>query len=165
LTQPDEEFRLWDIYRTVWDNCPTRKSVVSVPRIAFRVSDDVANQLQAEAEQRGFESASAFVRHAVEGELRHGESAVTQVEARIAATVDRLAREVRAVHTSQLATFAFLDSLVKVLLTCIPEPPKEALEPAKARARRRYEKFLVSVAQGMAGESRGALRELSRVDD
>ena len=135
-----------------------------MPRIAFRVSDDVANQLQIESEQRGFESASAFVRHAVEGELRHGESAVTQIEGRIAATIDRLASEIRAVRTSQLATFAFLDSLVKVLLTCVPEPPKDALEPAKARARRRYEKFLVSAAQGMAGESRGALRELSRVD-
>jgi len=134
-----------------------------MPRIAFRVSDDVANQLQIESEQRGFESASAFVRHAVEGELRHGESAVTQIEGRIAATIDRLASEIRAVRTSQLATFAFLDSLVKVLLTCVPEPPKDALEPAKARARRRYEKFLVSAAQGMAGESGGALRELSRV--
>jgi Arc/MetJ-type ribon-helix-helix transcriptional regulator len=136
-----------------------------MPRIAFRAPDDVAEQIQAEAERRGFDSASAFVRYAVEGEIRHGESAVAQVEERIAATVNRLAKEVRVVHASQLATFAFLDSLVKVLLTCVPEPPNDALEPARACAKRRYEKFLISVAQGMAGESRGALRELSRVDD
>jgi Arc/MetJ-type ribon-helix-helix transcriptional regulator len=136
-----------------------------MPKITIRVSDIVSNQLQVEAEQRGFDSASAFVRQAIESELRQGESAVAQAEERIAATVNRLAAEVRSVHTAQLATFAFVDSLVKVLLTCIPEPPNEALDPAKARAKRRYEKFLLSVAQGMAGESRGALRELSRVDD
>ena len=83
-----------------------------MPRIAFRVSDDVANQLQTETEQRGFESASAFARHAIQSELRHGESAVTQAEERIAATVNRLDKEVHAVHTAQLATFSeLLDSL------------------------------------------------------
>jgi hypothetical protein len=94
--------------------------------------------------------------------LRQGESAVSQVEERMAATVNRLAKEVRAVHTAQLATFAFVDALAKVLLTCVPEPPNEMVDQAKARAKRRYEKFLIAVAQGMAGESKSALKELSR---
>ncbi|MCZ2075582.1 MAG: hypothetical protein HUU41_02965 [Bryobacteraceae bacterium] len=135
-----------------------------MPRIAIRVPDALFKQLQTEAEQRGFESASAFVRHAIQTELQHGESVVAQVEERIAGTMDRLAKEVRALHTAQLATFALVDSLVKMFLTCVPEPPNDALAPAKARAKRRYEKFLLSVAQGMCGESRGALKELSRVD-
>lgn len=135
-----------------------------MPKIALRVSDSMADLLQAESEQRGFESTSAFIRHAIQSELRQGESVVTQVEERIAATVNRLAKEVRATHTAQLATFALLDAFVKVFLTCVPEPPNDVLDPAKARAKRRYEKFLISVAQGMTGESRGALRELSRVD-
>jgi Arc/MetJ-type ribon-helix-helix transcriptional regulator len=137
---------------------------LSMPKIAIRVSDALSRQLQAEAKQRSFDSASAFVRHAIQCELRQGESAVSQVEERIAATMNRLAKEVRALHTAQLATFALVDSLVKVFLTCVPEPPNDALDPAKARAKRRYEKFLVSVAQGMSRESRGALKELSRVD-
>ena len=136
-----------------------------MPRIAIRVPDTLFKQLQTDAEHRGFESASAFVRHAIQTELRQGESVVAQVEERIAGTMNRLAKEVRALHTAQLATFALVDSLVKVFLTCVPEPPNDALDPAKARAKRRYEKFLLSVAQGMSGESRGALKELSRVDD
>ena len=133
-------------------------------QITVRVPGDLATKLQAEAEKRGFDSPSAFVRHAIQSELRQGESAVNQVEERIAATVNRLAKEVRAVHTAQIATFAFVDAFAKVFLTCVPEPPNEMVDQAKARAKRRYEKFLISVAQGMAGESKGALKELSRVE-
>ena len=133
-------------------------------QITVRIPGDLATMLPAEAEKRGFDSPSAFVRHAIQSELRQGESAVSQVEERIAATVNRLAKEVRAVQTAQLATFAFVDALAKVLLTCVPEPPNEMVDQAKARAKRRYEKFLIAVAQGMAGESKSALKELSRVE-
>ena len=133
-------------------------------QITVRVPGDLATKLPAEAEKRGFDSPSAFVRHAIQSELRQGESAVSQVEERMAATVNRLAKEVRAVHTAQLATFAFVDALAKVLLTCVPEPPNEMMDQAKARAKRRHEKFLLAVAQGMAGESKSALKELSRVE-
>ena len=34
-------------------------------------------------------------------------------------------------------------------MTCIPEPPADMLDQAKAKARLRYERFLLSVAQGM----------------
>ena len=136
-----------------------------MPKIAIRVPDTLYERIQSEAQQRGFESASALVRQAIQAELRQGDCAVSEMEARLAGTVSRLAKEIHALHTGQLATFALVDSLVKVLLTCVPEPPDDALEGAKARARRRYEKFLLSVAQGMSGESRGALKELSRVDN
>lgn len=75
---------------------------------------------------------------------------MAEVETRIAATLNRQAKELRSVHTAQLATFAYVDALTKVLLTCIAEPPNEMIDQAKARAKRRYEKFLVSVAQNMA---------------
>ena len=135
-----------------------------MPKIAIRIPDELANQLQNETNRRGFDSPSAFVRHAIQSELRQGESAAAQIEERIAATINRLASEVRAVHTAQLATFALVDSLTKVFLTCVPEPSNEVVDQAKARAKRRYEKLLVSVAQGMTGESKGALKELSRAD-
>lgn len=134
-------------------------------QITVRLPDDLSTKLQAEADKRGFDSPSAFVRHAIQSELRQGDSAVNQVEERIAATVNRLAKEVRSVHTAQLATFALVDAFVKVFLTCVPEPPNEMVDQAKARAKRRYEKFLISVAQGMAGDAKGALKELSRVGD
>lgn len=49
-----------------------------------------------------------------------------------------------------------------MLLTCIAEPPNEMLD--QARAKRRYEKFLISVAQNMASDAKAALRQFNRLD-
>lgn len=133
--------------------------------VTVRLSGDMAKRLTEAVRQRGFSSASAFVRHALQNELRQGEPAVSEVEERIAATLTRLAKDLRSVHTAQMATFSLADALAKVVLTCVPEPQGEILEQAKSRAKRRYEKFLVAVAQGMAGDAKGALEELSRVHD
>jgi hypothetical protein len=43
---------------------------------------------------------------------------VEAAEERIASGLDRLAREIRSVKLAQQALFAFVDSLVKTLLTC-----------------------------------------------
>lgn len=131
-----------------------------------RLPEELAHAIDAAVAERGYESASAFIRAAIQNELRRDakETMIAETEERMAATLVQLSKDVRAVHTAQLATFAYVDALTKLLLTCLPEPPNDILEQARARAKRRYERFLVSVAQGMSGESRGALRELSRVD-
>jgi hypothetical protein len=113
---------------------------------------------------RGYESASAFRRHAIQRELWHDDNAVAEVETRIAATLNRQAKDLHSVHTAQLATFAYVDALTKVLLISIAEPPNEMIDQAKARAKRRYEKFLVSVAQNMASDAKAVLREFNRLD-
>jgi len=77
-----------------------KKSVSSV-----RLSDDLAAGIERAVAERGYESASAFMRHAIQKELRHDEHAVAEVEERIAATLNRHAKELRSVHTAQLATF------------------------------------------------------------
>ena len=132
-----------------------------------RLPGELADAIDAAIAERGDESASAFIRDAIQKELRRDakETAIIEIEERVAATLIRLSKDVRAVHTAHLATFALVDSLVKLFLTCVPEPPGETLEAAKARGKRRYEKFLLSVAQGMSGESRGVLKELSRADN
>jgi Arc/MetJ-type ribon-helix-helix transcriptional regulator len=129
-----------------------------------RFPEDLARQLEEAVSQRGFSSASALVRYAVQNELHRRETAVAKIEERIAGSLNTLASEVRSVHTAHMATFALVDALAKVILTCLPEPPTEVAEQARSRAKRRYQKFLVSVAQGMTGESKGALRELSRAN-
>ena len=129
-----------------------------------RLSDDLAAAIQRAVAERGYESASAFMRHAIQKELRHDDNTVAEVEERIAATLNRQAKELRSVHTAQLATFAYVDALTKILLTCIAEPPNEVLDQAKARAKRRYEKFLISVAQNMATDAKATLREFNRID-
>lgn len=71
-------------------------------------------------------------------------------------------REIRGVSLGQQALFAFVDSLVKTLLTCVAEPPTDAYEQAVARGKFRYDRFLKSVGAAMVGDSGAAMAELLR---
>ena len=71
-----------------------------------------------------------------------------------------MGQEVRSVRKAQQALFAFVDSLVKTLLTCVPEPTGDAYSQAVARGKSRYDRFLKSVGAGMTGDSRAAVAEL-----
>jgi Arc/MetJ-type ribon-helix-helix transcriptional regulator len=108
----------------------------------------------------GFSSASAFMRSAVERELAGRDGGLHEAEDRIAASLDRVAREIRSVRLGQQALFAFVDALVKTLLTCLAEPPKDAYDQAVARGKFRYDRFLKSVGAGMVGDSQVAMKEL-----
>lgn len=99
----------------------------------IRLFPDLAATIEREVTDRGVAFVSAFIRQAIEKELRHND-AVADVEERIAATLNRQAKELRSIRTDQVATFAYLDALTKLLLTCIAEPPNELMDQAKARA-------------------------------
>jgi Arc/MetJ-type ribon-helix-helix transcriptional regulator len=114
------------------------------------------------ARDGGFASPSAFMRAAVERELKGQESNLDETELRVTASLDRVARELRGVRLGHQALFAFVDSLAKTLLTCVPEPPPDSYNQAVARGKARYDRFLKSVGMGMAGDSRAALTELVR---
>jgi hypothetical protein len=77
------------------------------------------------------------------------------------AGLDRIARELRSVRRIQQAQFAFTETLVKVLLTCIPEPGGDVYAQAKARAMARYSEFLKSVGKAIDGDSKAVLSELA----
>jgi hypothetical protein len=66
----------------------------------------------------------------------------------------------RSVRLGQQALFAFVDALVKTLLTCMAEPPRDAYDQAVARGKLRYDRFLKSVGAGMVGDSEAAMKEL-----
>ena len=61
---------------------------------------------------------------------------------------------------AQQALFAYVDSLAKILLTCIPEPDGDAMEAAVARAQSRHARLLKTAGQAMVGESQMAMQEL-----
>ena len=126
-------------------------------RFELRVSDDQFNVLKRTAQARGFRSVSAYVQAATTRDIR---DSPPDQEAFVAASLDRLSKEIRILHTTQQALFAAVDSLTRLFLTCIPEPPPEALDQAKRKARLRYERYLVSVAQNMTSDSRATLTEL-----
>ncbi len=129
-------------------------------RFNVRLSDELAEQVQAAASQRGFENPAAFIRQAITTELRIGGSALREMEERIEASLLRLSREIHKVQTAQQAEYALVDSFVRLFLICTPEPSKEAVTPAKARAATRYENFLRNVASNMVGDARTALAQL-----
>ena len=113
------------------------------------------------ADAGGFRSANAYLQAVLARDLRNSKSERTDEETFVAASIDRLSKEIRGLHTGQQALFATIDSLTRLLLTCIPEPPPEALDQAKRRAKLRYDRFLVSVAQNMTADSRATLAELA----
>jgi hypothetical protein len=127
---------------------------------AARFDADLDKRLQLATRNGGFSNPSAFIRAAVEHELAGRESELGAAEEKIAATIERVGRDLRGVRLAQQALFAFVDSLAKTLLTCVPEPPREAYDQAVARGKIRYDRFLKSVGAGMVGDSHAAITEL-----
>ena len=127
---------------------------------ATRLEPELNKRVERATKEGGFANPSAFIRAAIQRELAGRESGVDAAEERIAASLDRLAREIRRINLGQQALFAFVDSLVKTLLTCVAEPPRDAYDQAVARGRVRYDRFLKSVGAGMAGDSQAAMTEL-----
>ena len=128
-------------------------------RFELRLSESELAVIRQTAQVRGFPSVSAYVQTALRKD-RQNPPEETDRDAMVAASLDRLCREVRSLHTAQQAVFAAVDSLTRLFLTCIPEPAPETLDQAKRRARLRYDRYLLSVAQNMASDSRAKLTEL-----
>ena len=126
----------------------------------IRLDEPLIARVERAAKEGGFSNPSAFIRAAIQRELAGRESEVEAAEERIAGSLDRLGREIRSVKLAQQALFAFVDSLVKTLLTCVPEPTNDARDQAVAQGKFRYDRFLKSVGAAMAGDSTAAMVEL-----
>lgn len=133
----------------------------TLERFELRLPESLMVRVREAAEERGFASVTAFIRSALQNELRSGETALDRTERAVAASIDRVSRDVQTLHTTQQAVFALTDSLVRLFLTCIPEPAPEVLDQAKRKAMLRYSRFLKSVAQNMTGDSRAAIANLA----
>jgi len=129
-------------------------------RFELRLSDDQLSVMKRTAQARGFRSVSACVQAALTRDLRDSPPDHANREAFIVASIDRLSKEIRVLHTAHQALFALTDSLTRLFLTCTPEPPPEVLDQAKRRAKLRYERFLIAVAQNMTSDTRATLTEL-----
>ncbi len=127
---------------------------------AIRFSETTDQGIQEAARKRGFSSPTAFIRHSVEQELSVRSAELVGAEERIAASVEQVRREVFRLGRAQQALFAFVDSLAKILLTCLPEPGGEVMEAAVARARGRHARLLKNAGQAMVGDSKLAMQDL-----
>jgi hypothetical protein len=131
-----------------------------VAQRAIRFSETTDKAIQEATRKRGFSSPTAFIRHSVEQELSGRSEELVGAEERLVASIERVRQEVFRLGRAQQALFAFLDSLAKVVLTCVPEPTGEAMEAAVARARGRHVRLLKSAGQAMVGDSQLAMQDL-----
>jgi hypothetical protein len=122
-----------------------------MPQRTIRFSETTLQHIQASAKQRGFASAAAMVRHAVDQELTNGNG----VEERIAATLDQIQSKLSQVQRVQQTLFAFVDTLARELLAGLPVQPSSSITVG----RERYESFLKSAAGTMLDRSHTALSE------
>jgi hypothetical protein len=127
-------------------------------RIEIGVSDALYDQLRRAAARKGSRSVNKLVREIVESDLQGGTTARQRTEEIMAASVERLRKDLRSLHTNQQALFALTDALTRLILTCLPEPPSDVLDQAKRRAKLRYDRLLLSIAQQVAGH-RGVVPE------
>ena len=127
---------------------------------AIRFEEKARKEIESAVRRRGFASSSAFVRYAVEQELAVRKEDITGAEERLAASVEQVRREVFRLARAQQALFAYLDTFVKTLLTCVPEPPADARPQAVARAQERHNRLLKSAGSSMVGDSNLALKDL-----
>ncbi len=130
------------------------------------LTEDEYKLIRQAAKDRAYLSPTAFMRAAIRNEINHRDGALSEAELRIAAGLERISRDILRVHRAQQALFAVVDTLVKTFLTCVPEPPKEAITHSVARARERYDRFVKSAGQAVVGDSQVAMNDLvTRADN
>ena len=123
-----------------------------MPKRAVRIQPELDQRLQKATKERGYQSPSAFIRAAIETELKsRGESEGT--EEQTAASFDRLAKELRHVLRGQQAIFALLDAFTKIFLACVPEPPADARAQSITMARERHMRLIKTAGQSLANQS------------
>jgi hypothetical protein len=129
-------------------------------KVTVGLTEDEHNLVKRITEERAYLSPTAFMRAAIRNELSGRQGELTDAEQRIAATLERVSRDILRVHRGQQALFAVVDTLVKTFLTCVPEPPRDAIDQSVARAKGRYHRFVKSAGQAMVGDSQAAMQDL-----
>jgi len=125
-------------------------------------SAELREKVRIAVKERGFRSEQAFLIAACQHELRQGDNteATTQFEARVAATLTNLTKQGQGLHTLAQAQVALTDVLLKYVITCVVEPPEDALPAARVRARLRYEKLVRAAAKEIYNKNRDTLKEM-----
>ena len=135
-----------------------------MPKRAVRIEPDLDRRMQSAVKEQGYRSSSAFIRAAIAGALK-ARNETGGAEEFMAASFDRISREMRRMLRGQQALFTLVDALTKAFLTCVPEPSGEARAHSIARARARYARLMRTAASSMERESRSAMQGLIGGDD
>ena len=126
----------------------------------MRLSEATYKAVVQAAKARDFATPSAFMRAAVEKELRGTDSTLSESEQRIRTSLETYSKQVERVSVGQHALFAYMDALAKVILSTLPDTDEDTRKAAVARGKLRYSRFLKSVGANMVGDAQAALSEL-----
>jgi hypothetical protein len=159
--------RCGDIFAFAPQKRHTKKggSVMRKQRIERNLAfptEEFRTRVRTAAKERGFRTEQAFILAACENELKRddGTELTTQLEARIVASLGKVAKEFQSLFTLTHVQFALTNSLLQYVLTCMVEPPEEVLPAARARARLRYAKILRLAGQEVATRNKATLEEV-----
>ena len=130
-----------------------------MPKRAVRIQPELDQRMQNATKERGYRSPSAFIRAAIESELK-SRSERAGMEEQTAASFDRLAKEFQRVLRGQQAIFALLDAFTKVFLGCVPDPPAEARAQSITVARDRHMQLMKAAGRSLANDARSAMQDL-----
>ena len=130
-----------------------------MPKRAVRIHEDLDAKLQKTAKERGYRTPSAFIRAAIESEVK-SRNEMAGIEAQTAASFDRVSQELRRVQRNEQALFALVDALIRLVTTCLPEPSVETRSQAIANGKDRYRRLIQSAGQVMATDALATLQEL-----
>jgi Arc/MetJ-type ribon-helix-helix transcriptional regulator len=103
---------------------PSRNGTLKQVRIAVRLSPQDHEKIERALKDKGYANVSTFIRAAIDNEIGR-RTELLDAEQRIAASFDRLSRDVFRVARGQQALFALVYALTKTILTCMPEPWSE----------------------------------------
>ena len=126
---------------------------------AVRIHQDLDQRMQKAAKDRGFRTPSAFIRAAIESEVK-SRNEIVAFEEQMAKSFDRAFDDFRRVLRSQQALFSLIDSLTRVVLTCVPEPDDHVRAQAVSAAKDRYARLIKSAGQAMAADALPAMEAL-----
>jgi len=136
-----------------------------MPRRTIRLPDAIDERIAPAAKARGYSSPSAFLRAAIKKELSDQAQDAGPSTEQIAGTLKDIQHSIRRIERAQQALFALVDSLGKVVLTCVPEPRGPSLDLALAEARNRRARLLASAGQAMLSDSLIAMEGLIKGEE
>ena len=128
----------------------------------MRLSEATYKGVVQAAKARDFASPSAFMRAAVEKELRGADSTLSESEQRIGASLEKYSKQVRRVSTGQQALFAYVDAFLEQVLVSVACNGAHNLKQRLARwllmMRDRGDDDVLQITQNLLAEMLGVQR-------
>ncbi len=142
----------------------TKSTVSPGQPVTLRLTPAQRADIERASKSAGYPNASAFMRESVLRAVRRDDQVteLAAIESRMAASFDAMRQRVRALENASQMMLAYQDATAKLLLSCLPEPPPDAIKAATASAKKRYERLMKAIALEMTGDVAGVAAELAK---